>query len=84
MLLSNFLTLKFTFSFCHLGPKDLVEIMFNDIELVQEEAMFNNGLCVSNVAETLLLLFECEWTDATLTFDFEWIDATLKFIFDCK
>jgi len=28
----------------HLGPKELVEMVFNDIAIVGEEAMFNVGL----------------------------------------
>ena len=58
--------------------------MFNDTEVVEDEAMFDTRLCISNVAKILVLLFECEWFGATLVFDFEWLDATLKFIFDCK
>jgi hypothetical protein len=59
-------------------------MVFNDIGVAKEEEIFDTTLCVSNVGEILVLVFECEWFNETLVFEFEWLDETLVFIFDCK
>ena len=56
----------------------------NDIEVAEEEDMFDVGVFVSNVGEILMLVLEGKWLNATSLFDFEWIVATLVFIFDSK
>ena len=73
-----------TFSCYHLGPKALVEMAPIDVEVVEEEEMFDFGVCVSNAGEIRMLVFEGKWLNATSLFDFEWIAATLVFIFDSK
>ena len=73
-----------TFSCYHLGPKVFVEMVATDVEVVEEEEMFDVGVFVSNLGEILMLVIEGKWLNATSLFDFEWIAATLVFIFDSK
>ena len=58
---------------CHLGPKQYVEMVFNDIIMEGEEAIFNIGLYVFDASATLYLLFDYDWFNITLVlvFDYE-------------